>query len=196
MKQNKIEKLLVNNNGVLKTADVVAAGIAKETFYRYVKEAGFERISHGIYLSPDAWVDEMYLLQAQIPKAVYSHESALYLHDLAEKEPVPLTVTVPAKYNSAELAKKNVKIIYIKKEWHMLGACQVLSPSGHSITVYDMERTICDIIRKRSEIDVSVFNYAVTGYMKKNEKKLDRLMDYARIMRLEKRIREIMGVLF
>ncbi|HIW51683.1 MAG TPA: hypothetical protein IAA10_12165 [Candidatus Blautia intestinavium] len=44
MKQNKIEKLLVNNNGVLKTTDVVA-GIAKETFYRYVKEAGFEKIS-------------------------------------------------------------------------------------------------------------------------------------------------------
>ena len=195
MKKNKIEKLLVNNKGVLKTADVVAAGIAKETFYRYVKEAGFEKISHGIYLSPDAWVDEMYLLQAQIPKAVYSHESALYLHDLAEKEPVPLTVTVPAKYNSAELAKKNVKIIYIKKEWHMLGACQVLSPSGHSITVYDMERTICDLLRSRNRIEIQTYQEALKAYARRKDKNLRRLMQYAGVFRVEKILRQYLEVL-
>ena len=72
MKKNMIEKLLAENNGILKTADVVAAGISKETFYKYAKSAGLEKAAHGIYLSPSAWADEMYLLQAQIPKAIYS----------------------------------------------------------------------------------------------------------------------------
>ena len=111
MKKNMIEKLLAENNGILKTADVVAAGISKETFYKYAKSAGLEKAAHGIYLSPSAWADEMYLLQAQIPKAIYSHETALYLHDLAEMEPVPLTVTVPAKYNSQTLAEKGMKTV-------------------------------------------------------------------------------------
>lgn len=157
-----IEILLAENNGILKTADVFTAGISKETFYNYVKRAGLEKAAHGIYLSPTAWADEMYLLQAQIPKAVYSHETALYLHDLAEMEPTPFTVTVPANYNSSTLAKKGVKIVYVKREWHTLGICQMLSPARHSIVVYDMERTICDIIRKRSEMDISAFNYAIT----------------------------------
>ena len=125
LKQNTIEKLLAENNGILKTADVVAAGISKETFYKYAKSAGLEKAAHGIYLLPSAWADEMYLLQAQIPKAIYSHETALYLHDLAEIEPMPLTVTVPAKYNSLTLAEKGVKIVYVKKEWHTLGVCQM-----------------------------------------------------------------------
>jgi len=196
LKQNAIEKLLAENNGIVKTADVVAAGISKETFYKYAKSAGLEKAAHGIYLSPSAWADEMYLLQAQIPKAVYSHETALYLHDLAEMEPTPLTVTVPAKYNSPILAEKGVKIVYVKKEWHTLGVCHMLSPAGYSLAVYDMERTICDSIRKRSEMDVSAFNYAVTGYMKRKDKNLNRLMEYAKAMRLEKKIRETMGVLF
>ena len=68
MKQNAIEKLLAENNGILKTADVVTAGISKETFYKYVKGAGLEKAAHGIYLSPAAWADEMYLLQAQIDR--------------------------------------------------------------------------------------------------------------------------------
>ena len=196
LKQNQIEILLAENNGILKTADVVTAGISKETFYNYVKRAGLEKAAHGIYLSPTAWADEMYLLQAQIPKAVYSHETALYLHDLAEMEPTPFTVTVPANYNSPTLAKKGVKIVYVKREWYTLGICQMLSPARHSIVVYDMERTICDIIRKRSEMDISAFNYAITRYMKRKEKNLNRLMNYAKVMRLEKKIRETMGVLF
>lgn len=196
MKQNEIEKMLLAHNGVLKTADVVAAGIPKETFYKYVKSAGLERAAHGIYLLPDVWADEMYLLQAQTPKAVYSHETALYLHDLAEMEPMPLTVTVPANYNSPTLAKKGIKIVYVKNEWHMLGVCQVLSPSGHPLSVYNMERTVCDIIRKRSDMDVSAFNYALTAYMKRRDKDMARLMEYAKTMRLEKKLRETMGVLF
>ena len=180
----------------MKTADVVTAGISKETFYKYVKSVGLEKAAHGIYLSPSAWADEMYLLQAQIPKAIYSHETALYLHDLAEMEPMPLTVTVPAKYNSLTLAEKGVKIVYVKKEWHTLGVCQMPSPSGHLIPVYNMERTICDIIRKRSDMDISAFNYALVEFMKRKDKNLNRLMEYAKAMRLEKKIRETMGVLF
>lgn len=190
-----LEKMLADNNGILKTADIVAAGISKETFYKFVKDAGLEKATHGIYIAPAAW-DEMYLLQAQIPKVVYSHETALYLHDLAEMEPMPLTVTVPAKYNSPTLAEKGVKTIYVKKDWYTLGICQIPSMAGHLITVYDMERTICDIIRKRSDMDISTFNYALTTYMKHKERSLDRLMKYAKMLRLEKKIRETMGVLF
>lgn len=196
LKRNTIEELLIVNNGIIKTADVVAAGISKETFYKYAKNAGLEKAAHGIYLSPAAWADEMYLLQAQIPKAVYSHETALYLHDLAEMEPTPLTVTVPANYNSTTLAEKGLKIVYVKREWHTLSVCQMPSPTGHLIAVYDMERTICDIIRKRSDMDISAFNYALVEFMKRKDKNLNRLMKYAKIMRLEKKIRETMGVLF
>ncbi len=196
LKKKMLEKMLADNQGILKTADVVAAGISKETFYQYVKCAELEKAAHGIYVSPAAWVDEMYLLQVQIPKAVYSHEAALYLHDLAEKEPMPLTVTVPAKYNSPALAEKGARVVYVKKEWHMMGVCQMRSPGGYTIHVYDMERTICDIVRKRSEMDIAVFNYALKEYMKRRDKNLGRLMEYASTMRLEKKIRETMGVLF
>lgn len=196
LKRQIIEEMLAENNGVLKTSEVVAAGISKEYFYQYVKKAGLWKAAHGIYISPDVWPDEMYLLQAQIPQAVYSHETALYLHGLAEKEPVPLTVTVEAKYNSPTLAKKGVHIVYVKKEWHELGLCELTSPGGHRVVAYDMERTICDIIRKRSEMDAAVCNYALIEYMRHRGKNLSRLMAYAEKMRLEKRIRETMGVLF
>lgn len=196
LKYNAIEKLIAENNGILKTADVVAAGISKETFYKYVKYAGLEKAAHGIYLSPDCLTDELYLLQVQFPKAVYSHEAALYLHDLAEKEPIPFSVTVPASYNSGGLIKKGVKAYYVKKEWYDMGICEIQTPGGHFVKAYDMERTICDILRKRQNMDISVFNYAVKEYMKRKDKRISVLSRYAVALHIEKQMRETMGVLF
>ncbi|MDO4553324.1 MAG: abortive phage infection protein [Bacillota bacterium] len=190
-----IEKMLEENNGILKTADVIAAGISKEYFYQYVKKAGLEKAAHGVYVSPNILTDEMYLLQAQFPKAIYSHEAALYLHDLAEKEPMPFTVTVAASYNSGGLTKRGVKVYYVKKEWYSVGLCEMPSHGGHTVRVYDMERTICDIIRKRSEMDIAVFTYAVQQYARRKKKNIPTLMKYAGTMRIERQAREIMGVL-
>lgn len=195
LKAKMIEQILAENNGILKTADVIAAGISKEYFYRYVRIAGLEKAAHGIYISPDAWPDDMYLLGEQFPKAVFSHETALYLHDLAEKEPMPLTVTVPAKYNNSMLLNKGVHVIYVKAEWYGMGISKAITPAGHAIKVYDRERTICDIIRRRSEMDIAVFTYAVQQYARQKKKDLPMLIDYAATMRIEHKVREILEVL-
>ena len=195
MKSELIEQLLADNNGFLKTSDVVSAGISKECFYQFAQKKGLEKAAHGIYVLPDAWPDEMYLVGTQFPKAVFSHETALYLHDLSEKEPIPLTVTVPAKYNNPLLAQKSVNIVYVKPEWYGLGISEAVTPGGHTVKVYDRERTICDIIRRRSEMDIAIFAYAVQQYARGWEKDLPKLMDYAVKMHIERRVREIMEVL-
>lgn len=195
MKTKLIEQLIADNNGIVKTSEILAAGISKEFFYQYAEKAGLERAAHGIYVSPDAWPDKMYLLGVQFPKAVFSHETALYLHDLAEKEPMKLTVTVPAKYNNQLLVKKNVNVIYVKTGWYDMGITTAVTPAGHPVKVYDMERTICDVIRRRPEMDIAVFTYAVKQYARHRKKDISTLMSYAEKMHIEQQAREIMEVL-
>lgn len=196
MKKEMIEKLLRENEGIIKVAQVTAAGISRDTFYRYAREMKLDQMARGIYISLDAWADELYLMQLQIPKGIYSHETALYLHGLAEKEPMPFTVTVPSHYNSAMLKKKHLEIVYVKKEWYELGVCQMPTMMGHQVLAYDMERTVCDVIRKRRHMDIAVSNYALVEYMHSREKNLNRLVKYAKIMGIEKKLKEVMGVLF
>lgn len=190
-----LEQVVNQSNGVLKTAEALRAGASKEQVYAYIKANNFEKIAQGIYLAQDAWADEMYLLQLRFPKAVFSHEAALYLHDLAEREPVPLSVTVPAKYNATGMTDK-AKVYYVKPEWYAIGVCEVQSPYGNPLKVYDKERTICDIIRKRADMDAAAFNYAVNRYVKSKDKDYALLMQYAKTFRMEKKLRTVMGVLF
>ena len=74
----QLDQLLETQDGMLRTAQVVSAGISKPVFYDYVHSRELERVAHGIYLSKDAWVDAMYLLHLRVEQAVFSHETALF----------------------------------------------------------------------------------------------------------------------
>ena len=81
-----LDDLLHERNGILRTSDALARGITKSQFYEYVNSAKLEKAAHGIYVSADMLTDELYLLQAQFPRAVFSHEAALYLHDSLDSD--------------------------------------------------------------------------------------------------------------
>ena len=67
--------------------------------------------------------------------------------------------------------------------------------SGHEVSVYDMERTICDLIRNRSNIEIQVFQDAMKQYAKRKDKNLRSLMQYAKTFRVEKILRQYLEVL-
>ena len=56
---DRLDLLFQQNNGIVKTAQVLEIGIAKSTFYAYAKQRGVEQAAHGVYVSPDAWTDAM-----------------------------------------------------------------------------------------------------------------------------------------
>ena len=142
-----LDSLVRSGNGLLRTADAVSAGISKPMLGNYVRERGFERVGHGLYLAPDAWKDGMYLLQLRCPQAVFSHDTALFLHDLTDREPSVYTVTVKSGYNPHRLKDDGVKVYRIKSDLHDLGLSQTSTPFGNPVAVYDLERTVCDVVR-------------------------------------------------
>ena len=97
--------------GSSKTAQVLEIGIAKSTFYAYAKQRGVEQAAHGVYVSPDAWTDAMYLAAPRCARP-YSHESALFFHDLTDREPSPYSITVKTGYNPASLQADGIKVCY------------------------------------------------------------------------------------
>lgn len=133
-----LDALVRGGNGVLRTADAVAAGIARPVLGNYVRERGLERVGHGLYLAPDAWKDGMYLLHLRCPQAVFSHDTALFLHDLTDREPLAYTVTVKSGYNPHRLKGDGVKVYRIKAELHGLGLSQTNTPFGNPVAVYDL----------------------------------------------------------
>ncbi|WP_302968911.1 AbiEi antitoxin N-terminal domain-containing protein [uncultured Varibaculum sp.] len=184
-----LDKLVDAGNGYLTTAQVLESGISKPTLASYVKEQNLRRVGHGIYLVNDAWEDSLYQLQLLNKKVVFSHETALFLQGLMEREPARICVTVPAGYNATHLRKRGVRVTQEKAETYGVGACSVRTNFGNPVCAYDMDRTLCDIIKNKASMDVQVFQYAMKQYMVSNKKNLNRLGGYAKNLGIESQVR-------
>lgn len=191
----KLEELANADGGVLTTAAAANAGISKTVLANFVSKNEYERVSLGVYLSPDAWRDDAYLMQLRCPKVVFSHDSALFYHDLTDREPLQFTVTAKTGYNPTHLTSDGVKVYTVKKELFPVGVTTAETSFGHRVQVYDMERTICDVLRSRNSMETQVFQDALKQYARRRDKNLHNLMDYAKIFRVEKLVRQYMGVL-
>lgn len=190
-----LETLLDKNEGVLLTKDILEAGISKQLLSKYVKKGYVERVGQGVYLSIDAFEDEMYVLQARSKKAVFSHETALYLHDLTDRDPLQYTITLPSGYNATKFKDDGVYVYFIKNNLLNLGVEDGKTIFGRSIRVYNKERTICDIVRNRNGIDPAIVNEGIRRYLSLKEKNIPKLLQYAEKFRVENIVREYVEVL-
>ncbi len=195
MKVNKkdiIEEKVLQNQGIIQIANIVAEGISKQYAVKYLQDRDYERVAKGVYLAPDAWQDDLYIISLQYKKAVCSHDTALYLLGLSEREPVSFTITVPRGYKVNYKGQSPLKKITAVDERYSLGMDTAVTPYGHTVPCYNAERTLCDIFRVDTEIQVKQF--AVKEYLK-GKKNLPKLMEYAKILHVEKKMKQYMEAL-
>jgi len=190
-----LDSLLEKDKGFLKTRDAIRAGISRTYLGEYVRERGLERVAQGLYISPDAWEDGMYVIQVRYPEAVFSHETALYLLNLANREPVRYTVTLKAGTNATGLTKQGAKVYKVKAGLFNEGIAQTQSPAGHTLRVYNPERTICDLFRSRSNVEIQDLQTAIKEYARFKEKNIPLLMRYAKAFSIERIIRPYLEAL-
>ena len=193
--KEQIKNLIHSNGGQIQTSQVIALGISKPVLYQYIKENGMEQIAHGIYATKDTWIDAMYIVNLRCEQAVFSHETALFLHDLSDREPMQYEITVKTGYNPSRLKEDGIKVYTVKSELHGEGITMMQTPFGHLVPVYNMERTICDIIRNRNNTEVQTLQTALKQFAKRKDKDLRLLMQYAAKFRVDKILRQYLEVL-
>ncbi|MHB8963910.1 MAG: type IV toxin-antitoxin system AbiEi family antitoxin domain-containing protein [Saccharofermentanales bacterium] len=188
-KQDMMDQLVKQNNGYLQTADVVALGISKTYLSDYVQKRKMERVAHGVYMSEDAWPDNLYLLQQRNKEVILSHDTALYLFGLTEREPVNISVTIHTGYNASHLRKKGITVYTVQKSVFDLGRVTAKTIYGNTVTTYDRDRSICDLIMHKNKIEIQLFNTTMNEYMRCREKNLHNLMYYASALGIEAAVR-------
>lgn len=115
-KYEALEKL--DRDGYLFTSDVVRSGISKTWLARYVKDMGYERVAQGVYVSPETWPDDLYILNRAYPNIIFSGETALYLHMLVDREYSRITVSAPSNFSGQRLRDKGVVIHKEREGWY------------------------------------------------------------------------------
>lgn len=117
------------------------------------------------------------------------------LHGLMEHEVNEYSLTVPRGYNTTALRNIGCSVSTLSEEIYNIGITSVKDAFGNIVPVYDVERTICDVIKNKNKIDIQVFQNALKEYCKMKDKNLHNLMIYAKKLKIEEKVRNYVGVL-
>lgn len=190
-----VESLIKKNNGLILTKEFLEAGISKKTLSEYLQKGYLERVAHGVYLSREAFEDEMYVLQLRSSKAVFSHDTALFYHDLSDRDSLEWVITLPSGYNATRFKEDGVKVYYVKSELLELGLVEFRTVHNRPVRMYNKERTICDMIRNRSSMDINILNEGIKRYIGSKDKNISLLMRYAKFLKVDNIVRQYLEVL-
>ena len=191
--ENSILKLF--KNGYLTTKDVDENNIPRFYLTKLIRDNKIERVSRGVYIKKNVLVDEFVILQSKSKNAIYSNTTALYLHGFSDRIPIKYDITINNGYNGSLQKEDNVNLFYTKKELLGLGVINYKLDSGNIIKVYDLEKTICDIIKNKKKIDGEIFNKAVREYFYSKKKNTLKLYEYAKKMNIYNKVRDTFEVL-
>ena len=194
-KKEELLKIVTENGGSITTKELSKYNINNYFLTSLVKEEKLIRVSRGYYTLPNTFSDDFYIILSKCKKAVFSDATALYLHNLSDRIPLVYDITLPYGYGNCYKDMSNVSLHYVKKELIDLGMIEIESPFGMKIKTYDIERTICDIIKNKNKMDIEVFTKALKEYSRLKNKDFNKLMRYAKKLNVEKKVREYMEVL-
>lgn len=191
---DKIYKICRENNGIITANQASENSIPSWYLSDLVRKGKLDRISRGIYITAGGDYDDYYFFQLKNSRCIYSFSSALYLHGLTDRIPFKKEVTVYKGYNGKHITDGTI-VHYINKSIYDIGRTECETVFGNKVISYDKERTICDLISYRKNIDVEVFSKAVKTFASDPDRDYKKLRGYAREMNIQSKIDEILELI-
>ncbi len=181
--------LAKRSRGVVTARQAREAGIPHSRLSELVAAGDVIRVERGVYCLPEVWEDEFFIAQYRFARGVFSDATALSLHDFTDRTPDHLFMTFPRSYNATAAREAGITVRTCAPEVFDLGVVVVETPSGNSVRAYDLERTLCDLLRGQALPDLQIVVPAMQAFARFHSGKASKLMTYARKLGVERKVR-------
>lgn len=192
-----LKELAKEGGGLLTTSQIEKAGISRALIPTFIDEGVLVKEGRGIYYYADEFPDDLQIIQANNPRVIYSYGTALYLWDMSDRTPHVWDISVPQGFNATRLKKdnSNIRLHYINADKWSVGITETLSPDGNRVRLYDKERCIVDLIRRKDKIDKQLYLQALREYFSDRTNDHAQLIRYSQIFHIERPVRDYMDML-
>ena len=198
-KNEEIARFVEDAGGVVSAEQIKGAGFLPGSISYALKSGAIDKLTRGVYCSPEVFDDDFAAISYRWRKCVISHGSALYLAGLSDRIPSSIDVTVPHGYNPHGLALEypDARSHRVKHDVYELGITETRSPGGAMVRTYCAERAVADLISQRSSegADPQLVRDAVAGYFKKKNADPEMLSRMCAALGVEEEFRMYLEVL-
>lgn len=184
-----------HGNGYITSVQATGAGIPRRKLADAVRMGELVRVDRGLYALPDVWEDQLYIVQHRFSRGIFSDDTALFLHGMTDRAPFSLTMTFPRSYNATSAREAGITCRTCADDVLELGLTEVATAHGNFVAAYDLERTLCDLVRGQQVVDAQLITPAMQSYVRRSDRDPAKLVEYARQLGVERKIRTYLEVL-
>ena len=192
-----IHDLFKEHNGLIHSAFLREEGVSYYQLNKLEEEGIITKVKRGLYALSDIkeGLHDMVEAALYVPKGVICLYSALAHHELSTFTPSEYNFAISRKERKPTLPiYPPIRLHYFDNDTFALGIEEV-NVDGHSLKVYDLERTICDVVKFRNKLDAHVVKESLKQYAARGNGNYDKLMKYAEKMRVKTILNHYLEVL-
>ena len=199
MKTTAIEKAITifqQHSGALHTSQAIRLGISPRTLYALRDAGRIVQVTRGAFrLSDVSSIEHSDLVQValRVPKGIICLVSALAFHNLTTQIPHQVYVALPLDAEKPRLAYPPLRLFWLSQPAYSAGMEQHFL-QGVPARIYSREKTIADCFKFRNKIGLDVALEALKEGLGQGCK-LETLLEFARIDRVEKTMRPYLEAL-
>ena len=194
--KTKLKNTFSRYKFVMRTSELMAEKIYYADIQNLLEEGLIEKIRRGYY----QWIEEfdgseIKIINRLFPDAVLCMDTALFYYKYSDRNPTAWHISI-----DKNASRKRTKIDYpFIKAYRMESVLLTIGETIGEIDflevrIYDRDRTICDVLRNMNKMDKELFNKAIQNYVKDPRKNVPNLMLYAKRLKIQKRVRDLIGV--
>lgn len=199
LEQRNIEvfrKIFSNYDYIMTTAQLNAEKLYYRDIQRMLEEGLIEKVKRGYY----HWIEdngksEVVIINSLFPDAVLCMETALFYYGYGDRNPAEWNIAID---KNASRQRTKIDYPFVKAYRVEPDLLSVGETKGEidfiEVRIYDRDRTICDVLRNMNKMDKEIFNKAIQNYVKDPKKNIPNLMEYAKVLRVQKRVKDLIGV--
>ena len=195
-KYETAKRIFEAGDNIATTGEMLKEGIHTSYIANLVKTKRIARIKRGVYeWIEDGHKDDIEIIFRLLPEAILCMDSALYHYRYTDRTPDKWHIAVDKRINrrKVKLEYPPIKAYFIEPRCLEIGlTCSEVN--GIKVRIYDRERTICDVIRHSAKLDAETVRMAIQAYIRDGRKNIPKLMECARMFRIQRKIHDLIGV--
>jgi len=193
----KAEKIFRQHGGMLRTSQAIKLGIHPRTLYQLNNDNRLIQLSRGVYRLaslPEVLQPDLVVVASKLPNAVICLISALAFHEITTEIPHEVSIALPHGARTPRLEPLPIRAFRFSAETLSAGV-ETHRLDGVDIKVFSPEKTVADCFKFRNQIGLDVALEALKLCLQRKRSQPKKLLEYARLCRVEKIMRPYLEAL-
>ena len=183
-----------HNKGFFRSSDILTRS-EKYQIQLLIRQGIISRVKRGLYRlnSIPAAYQESEVAQI-VPAGIFCMFTAWAHYELTThiSSEYHIAVSKSSKINIPDYPP--VKLYFWTSATFELGRSEV-SINGTLVSMYDLERSVCDAVKFRNKIGSDMMGEILRNYIRRKDKNLDKLLKYAAELRISNTLNQLLQVI-